>query len=317
MYEDTPSGLVLPSHILQLPMQGIIKVAPTAINVMDQNFSEEERYSLLTMLYRDVTQQDAMVTGNAFVTMGTKLWFTSKQSEPSFKGLVFEAYLARMCRDDPVSIGRKVFAWCTNRKPGKALDDLFATYIPFVTGDKSFVRNRATAWLYNTASCFDVQFYRINDEGLAEVANQATSNTPAGVQVKAITGNEQKEIIEPMRSNRYHRVLTVLKHASGEHSYDACLRLLTSMHKSGSITADDYHDVVSRLARPEQLGLNQQDVDQYSHYLSSLYRTGGIMDQNVSEAITLEVSNNLHTSEGGILVPADQDIILHAKQILH
>ena len=315
MYDQTPSGLIIPIPILQLPMQGLIRIPASAVNALHPSFTDEERKQLLTMQYRNVTYQDALVSGNAYVGMNGTIVMTTKRTEASFKGMVFEAYLARMCRDHKNTIGRKVFAWCTERQAGRITETVLSQYTAFVTADKSLKNNASTAWLYNTASPFDVQFYRINESGDAELATLVSSGTTAGVQVKAIKGNESSEIIHLMLQNRYRHVLTLLKHASGEHSYDICMRILAALQQRGGITGDDYRSVASRLARPEQLGLDQYDIDQYSYYLSMLHQNGGTMDHNVTEALTLEVTDNLVQSQGGVLVPAQQDLILANQQI--
>ena len=315
MLENTPSGLIMPNPILQLPMQALIKVPAAAVNALHPSFSDEDRQQLLTMQYRSVTYQDAMVSGNAYLDANGVLLMNTTRPEASFKGLVFEAYLARMCRDYPATIGRKVFAWCTERQSGRVSDSLLNQYTAFVTADKSLMNQVSTAWLYNTASPFDVQFYRINENGDAELATLVKSGTTAGIQVKAITGNERSEIIDLMLQNRYRHVLTLLRHSSGEHSHDVCMRILAALQRSGEITGDDYRSVVTRLAHPDQLGLDQYDVDQYSYYLSMLHRSGGNMDQNVVEAITLEVTDNLIQSQGGILLPAQQSLALQSQQL--
>lgn len=300
---------IITSPILQVPTKVLLKPAGV-IRALHPSFSEEDRYQLLKMQYRDVTYQDAMVSGNAYIGANGKIYLRTKRTEASFKGMVFEAFLARMCRDYVDSIGRQVFSWSTNRRAGRVQDSLLNQYTAFVTADKSLLDTTATAWLYNTAGPFDLQFYRINDQGNTEIATLLDSATTAGVQIKAITGNERTEIIEPMLQSRYRHVLTLLKHQNGQHSFDVCMTILAGMQKNEEITGDQYHNVVTRLARPDQLGIDQYDVDQYSHYLSALYRNHAIWDQNVYEAITLEVTSNLAASQGGILIPASADLII-------
>lgn len=298
-------------------MQALIRVSPASIRALHSSFTEEERFQLLSMQYRDATYQDAIVSGNAFLDSNNRLWMLTKRSESSFKGMVFEAFLARVCREQSGSIGRKVFAWCTESQEKHVTDSILSKYTAFVTADKSLKNNRTTAWLYNTASPFDVQFYKVNEKGDAEIATLDGSGTTAGVQVKAITGSERSEIIEPMLRNRYRHVLTLLKHANGEHSYDACIRLLRTMEVAGEITSDDCQSVFRRLARPEMLGLDQYDVDQYSYYLGMLHQRGGLMNPDVHQAMMLEVMSDLQESEGGILIPAQKDLILPKQQPLH
>lgn len=125
MYEQRDSNRVDHSTILQLPMQALIKVPPTAVNALHPSFTPKESLQLLSAKYRNVTYQDALVTGNASWNQVTgDIVFNTKRPEASFKGMVFEAYLARMCRDYSFSIGRRVFAWCTGRQLGRVTEAL-------------------------------------------------------------------------------------------------------------------------------------------------------------------------------------------------
>lgn len=93
------------------------------------------------------------------------------------------------------------------------------------------------------------------------------------------------------------------------------MRILGDLQRRGMITGDEYRSVVDRLARPDQLGLDQYDIEQYSYFLSMLYRNGGYADQNVIEAISLEVTDNMVMSEGGILIPEQRDLIIPGQQL--
>ncbi|WP_346846354.1 hypothetical protein [uncultured Clostridium sp.] len=68
---------------------------------------------------------------------------------------------------------------------------------------------------------FDAMFSTMNEElGRTEPA----TTIPASVQIKAVTLNELTNIIEPLICDQYDNVITYLRHPSGEHSYEVCIR---------------------------------------------------------------------------------------------
>lgn len=224
--------------------------------------------------------------------------------------------MARYARANMLTTGKQMFAWCTDRRAGHVSDHFISKYTAFVAGDKTLKANPMTAILYSTTSPFDVQFYRINSQGAAEVAQIKGQAVAAGIQVKAITGNEKSEIILPILNGSYRHVLTLLKHRSGRHSFDVCHDILKGMVRTREISHEQFYYVIERIARPDQLGMNQQDIEEYSAHLSGWYAGRANCDNAISEAITLEVSLNLVASTGGILMPAVQPIA-SSDQLLH
>ena len=225
-----------------------------------------------------------------------------------------EAALCRMCFDDPFGIRRKAYAWCTGRKTWQISDEEASKQIPFITADKRLQTSPLTARLYDPASAYDLHFYRINDMGNAELATEIGTGKGiiAGIQVKAIQGNEKTEIIDKLLSGRYTRVVTMLRHQSGEHSYEVCMRLLTQMVTKQEITADQLAHVISRLTMPEFLGIQQQYVDSYSQWLNMAYGRleSWEHDLNVVETIGLEVISRLKPEASGILMPDSPGLAL-------
>jgi hypothetical protein len=285
--------------------QGLVIVPASAVNPMHSAMSDEARLNVLQIQYRRVSVLDAYFSGNTYThpTTGV-LQLVTTRPEPSFKGLVFEAALARWCRESPATTGKRVFAWCTQRSINRITDDFFAKYTAFVRNDKTLQRRKATAILYNTGSPFDVQFYSMNERhGLPEVATVVNTNVEAGVQVKAIAGNEMEEIIKPILDGRYTHVLTMLNHDNGQHSFEVCMTILNNLNRNGKITSDQYALVTSRLTYPQALGIDQQMVNSYSFYLSQIYQNGANWTGDVFDAISLEVTQNMTMSEGGILMP--------------
>ncbi|AFQ50433.1 hypothetical protein [Burkholderia cepacia] len=298
-----------PTPIVSLPTQVI--VAPSAIRARDPSLPFETQFQLLAMQYRHVTLQDALASGNAFYDPLKQSWaIYTKRPVASFKGLVFEAMLARLCREHPDVVGRRALAWCTNRTVGRVTDKMVNEYIPFITADSRLQNRPLTATFYNPGSPFDLQFYRVNEAGAAELARQVDTGALAGIQAKAIQGDERSEVIDPVLSGRYPHVLTMLKHKTGEHSYEVCRRLLTAMSQKGEITHEQALDALNRITYPGALGIDQGYIEDYSEYINISYKQQVQLRSDYIEAIALEVSENLTTSPGGILVPARQDLIL-------
>lgn len=295
--------------IVSLPTRVI--VAASAIRARDPSLPPEAQFQMLSMQYRHVTLQDAQASGNANFDPLKRTWtVNSRRPVASFKGLLFEAMLARLCREQPYVIGKRALAWCTNRTVGRLTDRMIDEYIPFITADNRLLERPLTATFYNPGSPFDLQFYRVNAAGAAELATQVDTGALAGIQTKAIVGEERSEIIDQVLSGRYPHVLTMLKHKTGEHSYEVCRRLLNAMSQKGEITYEQAMDALNRITYPEALGIDQAYIEDYSEYINLSYTQQIVITTDFIEAIALEVSENLTASQGGILVPARRDLIL-------
>jgi len=298
-----------PTPIVSLPTRVI--VAPSAIRARDPSLSREAQRQLLTMQYRHVTLQDAQASGNAFYDPLKQSWtIWTKRPVASFKGLVFEAMLARLCREQPNIVGKRALAWCTNRTVGRVTDKMINEYIPFITADSRLLDRPWTATFYNPGSPFDLQFYRVNEASAAELATQVNTGAIAGIQAKAIQGEERSEVIDPVLSGRYPHVLTMLKHKTGEHSHEVCRRLLNAMSKKGEISNEQAMNALNRITYPDALGIDQAYIEDYSEFINFSYTQLVSITSDYVEAIALEVSENLTTSPGGILVPAQRDLVL-------
>ncbi|WP_346898826.1 hypothetical protein [Clostridium sp. UBA7503] len=88
------------------------------------------------------------------------------------------------------------------------------------------ITNRMYQGYYNpNFRQFDVMFSTMNEElGRTEPATIVNTTIPACVQIKAVTSNELTNIIEPLICGQYDNVITYLRHPSGEHSYEVCIR---------------------------------------------------------------------------------------------
>ncbi|WNF53161.1 hypothetical protein [Pseudomonas sp. SG20052] len=295
----------------------IQSASPTMLNALDPNLSPEEKEGLLRLQFRNVTLRDAIASGNATVnSTGNGSFWKLSTSRPieAFKGLVMEAAFCRECADNPFTAGRRVFAWCTGRGAWQVTDKQISLQIPFITANKRLESNPLTARFYDPASPYDLHFYSINEKGNAELATEigAGKGIIAGVQIKAIQGNERAEIIDKLISGRYRRVVTMLRHKNGEHSHEVCVRLLLQMHARGDIDGDQLADLLSRLSYPEFFGLSQQTIDSYSEWLNYAYMGLEVGEEDifVMEAIGLEVASRLKSEASGIVMPDAPQIIL-------
>ncbi|MCV4274147.1 hypothetical protein OH710_16010 [Pseudomonas capsici] len=302
--------------IVQSNVQGLIKVPVSALNALDPAWPQEMRNQILAEKYRAVTYQDALVTGNAFIDPQTgHIHLKTKRNLATFKGFVFEALVARQFREDPIVKGKRGFAWCTQRSFGHITDDFIYQYVAYVSGDKSLEAQELTSILYNTSSPFDVGFYRRNEQGQAEVAMLVGQQVAAGIQVKAILGNELPEIIKKMITGRYRHVLTMLKYPNGQHSYEVCMNMLHSLFRKGDITGEQFQNLTGRLNYPQALGIDQQMIDEYSYYLDQIYSQGGNFIPEIYEAVSLEAGIQLVESQRSILVPTQQPIVTNGISI--
>lgn len=310
-----------PSQILLLhgetSSKTLVSVPVSAFNALDAGWPKEIRQQVLETKFREVTLQDAITTGNTWTHEGTGTrYLRTNLNVASFKGFVFEATVARLIRNNKLTVGKQMFAWSTNRSVGHISDAFINQYTAFVAGDKSLKADPLTAILYSTTSPFDVQFYRINRHGAAEVAQLKDQAVTAGIQVKAITGNEKSEIILPILRGEYRHVLTLLRHASGRHSFDVCHDILHGMVRTREINTDQFYHASRLIARPDMLGIDQQSIEEYNAYLNLVYAGQGMWDTAVYEAISLEVSMSLYASKGGVLMPVTQPIS-SPDQVIH
>ncbi len=227
--------------------------------------------------------------------------FTSKLPLPSFAGFVFEAFTIRALNYNLDMRGRAI-AWSSNRRNvGKGFASKFKAIGTGLPETKTKYAN-----LYAPQDPMDVKFvqeryHKITREYYFDILEIMGTNLPAGIQVKAITGSEKSEIIEPILSGRYFRVLTYLRHADGLHSYYECMRILENMHKAGEIGLEERMRVADAIKSPELLGISQSVVDDYYGYIKHAHRGMIDGDDLVWQGAELEIK--FHKGGGGILVP--------------
>ncbi|PHI40694.1 hypothetical protein CBG46_08425 [Actinobacillus succinogenes] len=260
--------------------------------------SIELRNQILEARYKNSLISDGLETGILTLFPNGSCYVKSKQSLPSIKGLIFESYLTNLFNENS-QIRKNAFDWCTNRKRKSNLD-YFEQYKAIGTG---FISTKNIySRFYEPQSNADIKFIRKNDNNEWEPATELETTNSAGIQIKAITGNERLEIIEPLLSGKYTHVLTCLKHLSQIHSYDICMDIIRDMHINNEISIDNRNYLEKRIYAPEHLGIYQYDIDNYSEYIDYWYKGQASGDINTTSAVNKEIVGYKY-NDAGLLIP--------------
>ncbi|ALF87504.1 MULTISPECIES: hypothetical protein [Ralstonia solanacearum species complex] len=262
--------------------------------------SEELQKQILYDRYHNKLIADGLETGHFFYDYNNDLRFQTKQPLYTFAGFIFEAFAVNVFNNNMRTIGKKAFSWCTNREQCK--DDYIDQFKVIGTGfitTKSLFPN-----FYGPQSTFDLIFIKKNiRQDVHEPATVLGTTNQAGIQIKAITGSEETEIIEPLRTGRYSHVLTFLRHSDGVHSYTHCMEVLNSMHRRGVLGLPEKYALERRISHPEMFGIDQREVDDYYQYILHWYTGHANPDQFITEGAGLEIKGYKYSN--GLLVPTD------------
>lgn len=257
--------------------------------------------------YREVFIQDALQTGHCFLGANGQLIFRSGETPASFVGLALEAYVVRCINDNMRQVGRLALQWCSlraNRPRNGFVDKYFA----IGTGLKK-TRDHFP-FFYAPQSGVDVIFLcdakrSVTPEVKHEPLNLMGTTVAAGIQIKAILGNEMGEIIQPMLANKYLNVLTLLRRADGTHSADVCMDIVRRLAADGGITEVQRRHLERGICRPEEIGLDQREIDWYYEYARAYVEGRAPLDSAGLDAIAIEVKNWKY-SEAGMLLPGSE-----------
>jgi len=209
-------------------------------------------------------------TGHFIIDDSGRVRIAIQQPLHTISGYVFEAYAVREFNEKKGSVGKNAYLWATEMKRISSYKRLEKTHA-IGTG---FPETRAKhPELYNpTNRRFDIVFYRVNESrNMPEPVPVKGTTSPAGIQVKAIKGNEKSQIIDPILDSTYWRVVTFLEHDSGMHSYEACVNTAREMRRKGEISHDELIKVEDAVCSPAQLGLDQYNVNGYYKYIKAWY----------------------------------------------
>lgn len=295
------SGLIVLSQTekTQDPESSLLFTFP--LGLLDPNhpaMSLEARRAILRDRYHERLIADGLETGNFQLDQNGNVNFKTNLPQFTFAGFIFEALAVRLFNDNMRTIGRRAFEWCTKKEKTKNsyIDQFKAIGTGFVTTKKQYPD------FYSFHHRFDIQFIRLNPKNnMYEPVTVLGTTRDAGVQVKAITGNERTEIIDPLISGKYSNVLTFLRHSSGLHSHTVCMEILESMCRSREIDLAKKHELEDSIRSPEMLGEDQRNVDDYYNYINYWYQGRAQPDPIIYEGIGLEVKGFKY--ECGILVP--------------
>lgn len=262
------------------------------------NISIEAKKQILRDRYHNQLIQDGLETGNFKMNPDGSVNFKTNLPPHSFFGFIFEALAVRIFNDNLRTIGRRAFEWCTKRERTK--NNYIEKFKAIGTG---FVTTRQThPNLYNFQHRFDIQFIRANPkDGEYESATILGTTRDAGIQVKAITGNEKYEIIEPLLSGKYSHVLTFLRHQTGVHSAKVCHNIINQMYRNDDIDISKKNRLEDSIKSPEMLGEDQRNVDDYYNYVNMWYEGQAQHDSIIYDGVGLEVKGFKY--QNGILVP--------------
>ena len=266
------------------------------------SINEELQRRILYARYHQKLIADGIETGHFFYDNQKILRFKTKLPIYSFAGFIFEAFAVNIFNNNMRTIGKSAFSWCTNRE--QCRDDYIDKFKVIGTG---FITTKSQyPNFHSPQNSLDLIFIRKNiKQDVYEPATIMGTTNTAGIQIKAITGSEETEIIEPLRLGKYSHVLTFLRHSDGVHSYHRCMEAITSMYRRGLLQLSEKYDIERKISFPEMFGIDQRDVDEYHKYIQYWYHGHANIDQFIADGIGLEVKGYKYSK--GILIPDSQN----------
>ncbi|MBS0961357.1 hypothetical protein [Acetobacter thailandicus] len=262
--------------------------------------------------YREAFYRDAIQTGHVEVFNG-RPFYRSKLGMPQFAGLVLEAHVVRHLAENRHAL-QVAITWCSRRAGVFPSFKFVNKYLPVGTGLKN-TKLEHKRWFDSSDPHFDIMFFkkvppaerRMNPllPALQPLTIEGTT-IPAGIQVKAITCNEEEQIVTPLIDGTYSHVLTLLQHANGVHSYNECLRLLGIARQSGRINHEKYLQLKGAVFCPQQLSMDQYNINYFYEYIAQWYRGQVPPVADIQEGMIAEVKKAMCTSS--LLVPSTEII---------
>lgn len=279
-------------------LKNLITVPYSLLDASHPALTREQRKRVLKEKYEQKLIADGLETGILRLDNNGEIFVNSKQNLSVFKGFIFEALTVRLINDYFDTIGKECFLWCTERKQVKS--NYLSKFKAFGRGFLSTKSNLPQ--VYNVTHKFDVQFYYINTErNEPEIETISNTKIEAGIQVKAITGNEDNEIIQPLLSNKYTHVLTYLRDKYNNHSYHKCINIIRNMKAKGQITHEKMMELENRVHCPEQLKITQNWIDEYDVFISDWWNGHVKGDDIIRDAVNNEISGYKYANS--ILIP--------------
>lgn len=262
--------------------------------------------------YREPFFRDAIQTGHIEVING-RPFYRSRLGVSQFAGLVLEAYVVRHLLADRQAL-RVAITWCS-RPAGVFPGFKFVNnYVPAGTGLKDTKREHKR-WFDSSDPHLDIMFFKSVPPALRRMKPMLPplqpltiegTSIPAGIQVKAITCNEEEQIVTPLIDGTYSHVLTLLEHANGVHSYHECMRLLGIARQSGRINHEKHLHLQDAVYCPQQLCMDQYHINGFYEYIAQWHKGQVPWVAEIEEGMAAEVKQEMH---GSILLLPTTEII--------
>ena len=280
-------------ELTQNVAHGLRKMGLADLDPFRPDRSASDQYEILKARYENQLIVDGLETGHFVLDNKGEIAVTIRQSLPLLAGYIFEAFTVRILNGKKDSVGKKAFLWSTERNKvnTRFLEQFHALGIGFSSARDDFPQ------FYNSSlRQFDIIFCRQNPQrDVPEPATVIGTTNPAGIQVKAITGQERSEIIEPLLQGKYRRVLTHLRHANGRLSYEVCMDLIRSMYRSGQIDRPERDFLEEAVVSPEGLGIDQREVDEYYHYVQAWYERQAAQDEIIMHGLGIQINETKYS----------------------
>jgi hypothetical protein len=265
------------------------------VNLTHPNLPPQIRKILLTKQYYGQYLEDGLQTGHVKLDRWGVATFQSQATFASYLGFALEAYVVRKL-NEPFSQAKNIaMLWCSNRMQNKR--EWFDAYTAIGTGLKNTESNYPS--YYSRTDTSDVRFVRAFTNKKTKVStleplNLNGTRAPAGIQIKAITGNERTEIIDPLLSGKYSSVLTMLKRPGNTslHSYDVCMDLIKDLFRGHVIGLDDRNHLERSIRRPVLVGFDEYDIACYVDYIAHYFPNFSHPDPTLTAAANIEISRS-------------------------
>ena len=267
---------------------------------------------VLESKYRSSFERDALETGHCELYNG-QFFYRTKLGLPQFAGLVLEAYVVRRMMENSFML-QAAITWCSRRSHYVSSMGFVRKFFPIGTGlERTRLAHRP--WFDSRNPRFDIMFLkkvsaakRKQQPHLPPFEPLAIEGTtiPAGIQVKAITGREEEEIVTPLIDGMYSHVLTLVTHANGKHSYHECLRLLGKALPEKRIDHQTYMRLSASVYCPQQLYLNQHEIDGYYQYIAQWMEGRVHADAGIADGLAAEVKEEMYGTS--LMLPSTEII---------
>jgi hypothetical protein len=251
--------------------------------------SQKDKYEILQSKWLPELVENGMSTGH-FTFNNGRLQVIIQQPAPVIAGFIYEAYVVKKAKNDKVFFSN-LFKWSTGRS--KVKEDFLQQYIPIGLGHKT-TREKYSDFFEPTYRKFDIIFIRYNPTiEKYEEATVIQTTRRAGVQIKAIKGNEKVEIIVPILEGTYEKVITMLKHRDNIHSYEYCLDIANKMHNHNEISYEQKKLLESSIVCPRQMGIDQYEIDAYYDFIYAWYNKEVEADKTILKGVSLSLQTAL------------------------